>query len=183
MQPCFRRFIHSALLCLLNDLSLSLYLLSSLLMYLCTPVLRWCYFMSFICVHFVLKKLQGAVAQYADNQTRNTGEHPLLLSIKCTGVFYVRYTTHGTNGFTSHLTDEAPWLRVLLEDTEDTTVNRSHTLTRFRNTCINNIRNFQIIPPFIQDLRQCLVIPPYTSSVITGILPISRIIALLSNEE
>ena len=46
------------------------------------------------------------VLQYAANQTRNTRAAPSLYC-KCTGFFYVRHTTHGTNGFTSHPNDEA----------------------------------------------------------------------------
>ena len=34
------------------------------------------------------------------------GRTPSLFD-KCTGFFYMRYTTHGTNGFTSHPKDEA----------------------------------------------------------------------------
>ena len=37
----------------------------------------------------------------------------ILCSILCTGLFYVRYTTHGTNGFTSHPKDKQ-WLSVQL---------------------------------------------------------------------
>ena len=44
--------------------------------------------------------LQGAVAQYVANQTRNTGANPFYYD-KCTGFLYVHYTTHWTNGFTS----------------------------------------------------------------------------------
>ena len=40
--------------------------------------------------------LQYASAQYAANQTRNTGLNPSLFD-NCTGFFYVHYTTHKTN--------------------------------------------------------------------------------------
>ena len=42
--------------------------------------------------------------QYALISTR---AKPLLFSISCTGFYYMHYTTHGTNGFTSHPKDEA----------------------------------------------------------------------------
>ena len=44
------------------------------------------------------------------------GQTPSLID-KYTGFFYVHYTTHGTNGFTSHPKDESSWLSVLLKDT------------------------------------------------------------------
>ena len=37
------------------------------------------------------------------------------LSDKCTGFFFVCYTTHGTNGLMSNPKDEASWLSVLLK--------------------------------------------------------------------
>ena len=41
-------------------------------------------------------------------ENNNMADEPLLFSISaCTGFFYIRYTTHGTNGFTSHPKDEA----------------------------------------------------------------------------
>ena len=39
-------------------------------------------------------------------QPGTPGRTPSLFD-KCTGFFYMRYTTHGTNGFTSHPKDEA----------------------------------------------------------------------------
>ena len=39
-------------------------------------------------------------------QQGTPGRTPSLFD-KCTGFFYMRYTTHGTNGFTSHPKDEA----------------------------------------------------------------------------
>ena len=41
--------------------------------------------------------LQGATVHLAAT-ARNTGGTPSLFD-KCTGLFYMRYTTHGTNGF------------------------------------------------------------------------------------
>ena len=55
----------------------------------------------------------SCVAQYAANQTRIIRQTPSLFD-KCTRFFYERYTTHGTNGFTSLSKDEASWLSVLL---------------------------------------------------------------------
>ena len=40
---------------------------------------------------------------------------PLLLTIKCTGFFYVYYTTHGTYSFTSHPKDEAIMVKCLAQ--------------------------------------------------------------------
>ncbi len=40
------------------------------------------------------------------------GRTPSLFD-KCTGFFFVRYTTHGTNGFTSHPKDEAIMVKCL----------------------------------------------------------------------
>ena len=57
--------------------------------------------------------LHDVVAQYAANQTRNTGANLFSFLYKCAGLFYVRYTTHGTNGFTSHPKDKQ-WLSVYL---------------------------------------------------------------------
>ena len=57
----------------------------------------------------------------------------LLFHDKCPGFFYVHYTTHGTNSFTSHPKDEAIiWLSVLLKDTSAATGQagiRTHILT------------------------------------------------------
>ena len=50
--------------------------------------------------------LHGDVAQYAANPATNT-EANTSLGDKGIGLFYVRYTTHGTNGFTSNPKDEA----------------------------------------------------------------------------
>ena len=59
------------------------------------------------------KALQGAVAQYAADQIRNTGANPPLFFDKCTGLFNVHYTTHRTNGFTSHLKEAAIMVKCL----------------------------------------------------------------------
>ena len=70
--------------------------------------------------------------QYAGNQTRTPLRTPSLFD-KRTWVFYVRYMTHWTNGFTSHSKDEASWLRVLLKDTDvmaGTRTNKSGALNR-----------------------------------------------------
>ena len=50
------------------------------------------------------KGLQGATTHSAAT-ARNTGPTPSLFD-KCTGLFYMRYTTHGTSGLT-HPKDEA----------------------------------------------------------------------------
>ena len=54
--------------------------------------------------------LQVAVAQYDANQITNTVGTPFL-SDKWTWLFYVRYKTHETNGFTSNPHDEASQLK------------------------------------------------------------------------
>ena len=63
----------------------------------------WDYVLSYETYSFIApcNGLQGAVAQYAANRTRNPGQTPSLFD-KFTGFFYIHYTTHGTNGFTSH---------------------------------------------------------------------------------
>ncbi len=43
------------------------------------------------------------------------GQTPFFLAISVTGFFYVRYTTHGTYGFTSNLKDEAIMVKCLAE--------------------------------------------------------------------
>ena len=56
---------------------------------------------------YIAPSVQGVVKQlYAANQTRVTGNN-------CTGLFNVHYTTHGTNGFTSHPKDEAIMVKCL----------------------------------------------------------------------
>ena len=40
---------------------------------------------------------------------------PLLFHDKCSGFFYVRYTTHGTYSFTSHPKDEAIMVKCLAQ--------------------------------------------------------------------
>ncbi len=47
------------------------------------------------------------------NQPETQGQPPLLFCNKCTGFFYAHYTTHGTNGFTSHPKDEAIMVKCL----------------------------------------------------------------------
>ena len=42
-------------------------------------------------------------------QWRHAANQPPSLFDKCTGLFYVRYTTHVTNGFASHPKDESSW--------------------------------------------------------------------------
>ena len=42
-------------------------------------------------------------------------DKPLLFHDKCTGFFYVHYTTHGTYSFTSHTKDEAIMVRCLAQ--------------------------------------------------------------------
>ena len=49
----------------------------------------------------------GTICSQSNQESQ--GE-PLSLSDKCTEFFYMRYTTHGINGFTSHPKDEASWL-------------------------------------------------------------------------
>ena len=55
------------------------------------------------------------------------GRAPSLYD-KCTGLFYMHYTTHGTTGFTSHSEDKALCVSVLLKDTGVMTGTRTHTL-------------------------------------------------------
>ena len=64
------------------------------------------------------------------------GQTPSL-NDKCTGFFYVHYTTHGTYMyiFMSHPKDEAIMvLSVLLKDTSATTENQTHTFWFSDNT-------------------------------------------------
>ena len=55
----------------------------------------------------------GAICRQSSQEHR--GWTPFLFD-KYTGFFYVRYTTHGTNGLTSH-PKAKQWLSVLLKDT------------------------------------------------------------------
>ena len=66
--------------------------------------------------------LLGAVAQYAANQTRNTGAS---LFNKCTGFFYVS-TQHTGPRVLCPIRDEASWLSVLLKDTSLTRLGDSN---------------------------------------------------------
>ena len=56
--------------------------------------------------------------QYDANPARNTGANPFSFSISALGYFTCVYTTHGTNGFTSHPKDEA--MVMCLKDTSVT---------------------------------------------------------------
>ena len=56
------------------------------------------------------------MAQYAANQTRNTGVNPLSFREVHRVLLRSFFTKHKTNGFSIHPKDEAPWLIVLLED-------------------------------------------------------------------
>ncbi len=76
----------------------------------------WSYVLKYETYSFVApcNGLRGAVAQYAAIKPGTLGRTPSLYD-KCTGFFYVRYTTHGTNGFTSHPKDEAIMVKCLAE--------------------------------------------------------------------
>ena len=52
--------------------------------------------------------VQGAIPE-------TPGQAPLLFHDKCTGFFYVHYTTHGTYSFTSHPKDEAIMVKCLAQ--------------------------------------------------------------------
>ena len=63
---------------------------------------------------------QGDVAQYAASLARNTGANPYFFLISALGSFTWVYTTHGTNGFTSHSKGEAMVKCLAFEDTSVT---------------------------------------------------------------
>ena len=73
--------------------------------------------------------LQGAVAQYAANQARNTD--------KCTGFFNMCYTTHRPTAEHPIRRLKQSWFSVLLKDTSVTTGTRTHTLL-IRNTSVES---------------------------------------------
>ena len=54
----------------------------------------------------IVKGFKRCYGAHISHSQEHLGE-PLLSSISALGSFYMRYTTHGTNGFTSHPKDEA----------------------------------------------------------------------------
>ncbi len=77
--------------------------------------------------------LQGAVGQYATNQTRNTGANPLLFSISALGSFTCVTQHTGPTALRPIQRTKQSWLSVLLKDTSVATGTQTHTLT-IRNT-------------------------------------------------
>ena len=63
-----------------------------------------------------IRRFTGCHAQYDAFQASNTGRTPSLVNRCTVFLFYVRYTTYGTDGFTSYPKDEASQ-SVLLKDT------------------------------------------------------------------